>query len=126
MNSIEYVTEEVTTKDSISMPAGKRKYLWEEETEVSKSLKRVCMASSSEKNRYDHTYCIKSPCRLRNQVYDLTDKIESLQKKVYLSEKKIKRRDRKVSMLAVVVSELKEKNLINTDCATMREFLRSS
>ena len=46
---------------------------------------------------------------------------ESLQEKVYSSEMKIKRRDRKVSMLAAVVSELKEENLINTDCATMLE-----
>ncbi len=53
-------------------------------------------------------------------MYDLTDKIESLQKKV-VSSKKIKRRDKKVSTLASVVSELKEKNLINSDCATMLE-----
>ena len=121
MNSIENVTEEVITKDNISMPAGKRKYLGEEETEVSKSLKRVCMASSSEKNTYDHTYCMKSLRRLRNQLHDLTDKIKSLQKKVHSSKKKIKRRDKKVSTLAAVVSELKEKNLINSDCATMLE-----
>ena len=37
------------------------------------------------------------------------------------SKKKINRRDKKVSTLTSVVSELREKNLINNDCATILE-----
>ena len=69
----------------------------------------------------DHSYCIKSPRRTRRQVDYLTDKIENLTKKVNSSQKKTKRRDKKVSTLAAVVSELKDKNLINNDCANMLE-----
>jgi hypothetical protein len=37
------------------------------------------------------------------------------------SQQKTRRRNRKVSTLAAVVSELKEKNLIHNDCATLLE-----
>ena len=69
----------------------------------------------------DHSYCIKSPRRTRRQVDYLTDKIENLTKKLKSSQKKTGRRNKKVSTLAAVVSELKDKNLINNDCANMLE-----
>ena len=119
--SMQEVIEEITTEDNVSIAGVKRTYSDEVEIEVSTPPKRACTTSSSEKGANDHTYCIKSPRRLRNQVNDLTDKIESLKKKVKSSKKKINRRDKKVSTLASVVSELKEKNLINSDCATMLE-----
>ena len=72
-------------------------------------------------NVHDHPYCIKSPRRVRRQVDDLIDKVENLQKRLNTSQKKTKRRDKKVSTLTSVVSELREKNLINSDCATILE-----
>ena len=119
--SMQEVIEEITSEDNVSIAGVKRTYSDEVEIEVSTPPKRACTTSSSEKGANDHTYCIKSPRRLRNQVNDLTDKIESLKKKVKSSKKKINRRDKKVSTLASVVSESKEKNLINSDCATILE-----
>ena len=57
--------------------------------------------SSDEANDYDHFYYIRSPCRLRRKVDDLKDQVESLKKKLNISEKK------KVSSLMTVESELK-------------------
>ena len=116
--------------DSVSILSltGKRKHSEGEEielnctsSEVSKSPKRACMTSYTEKVAHDHTYCIKSPRRLKKNVYNLVDKIEGLQKKVKTFKQKTRRRNKKVSTLASVVSELKEKNLINTDCAALLE-----
>ena len=121
--SMQEVIEEISSEGNVSIAGVKRTYRYSDEVEieVSTSPKRACTTSSSEKGANDHTYCIKSPHRLRNQVNDLTDKIESLKKKVKSSKRKINRRDKKVSTLASVVSELKENNLINNDCATMLE-----
>ena len=126
--SLQDVTEEVIVEDNVSILGQKRKCSDDSEidendifSEVSRTLKRPRMTSSSEKSAHDHTYCIKSPRRLKTQVYGLVDKIENLQKKVKISQQKTRRRNRKVSTLASVVSELKEKNLINSDCATLLE-----
>ena len=81
----------------------------------------MILTSSSEKSANDHLYCIKSPHRARRQVDYLIDTVGNLKKRLKSSQKKTKRRDRKVSMLASVVSELKEKNLINSDCAALLE-----
>ncbi len=78
--SMQEVIEEITSKDNVSIAGVKRTYSDEVETEVSTSPKRACTTSSSEKGANDHTYCIKSPRRLRNQVNHLTDKIESLKR----------------------------------------------
>ena len=58
---------------------------------------------------------------MRRQVDDLTDKVENLQKKLRIAQQKTRRRNKKVSTLTAVVSELREKNLINSDCATILE-----
>ena len=126
--SIQDVTDEITVEDNVSTLGQKRKCLDDLEinedniqlSEVSRTLKRP-RTISSEKIAHDHTYCIKSPRRLKTQVYGLVDKIENLQKKVKISKQKTRRRNRKVSTLASVVSELKEKNLINSDCAALLE-----
>ena len=52
---------------------------------------------------------------------DLVDNVESLQKKLKTSHQKSRRLKKKVKTLADVVSELKEKNLINSDCAAILE-----
>ena len=48
---------------------------------------------------------------MRRQVDDLVDKLENLQKRLNTSQKKTRRRNKKVSTLTAVVSELREKNL---------------
>ena len=124
--SIQNVTD-VSDNSTVSIPTLKRKRSDEIESDesfnkVSSSQKRACMISHSELVECsDHSYFIKSPCRTRRQVDYLTDKIENLTKKVNSSQKKTKQRDKKVSTLAAVVSELKDKNLINNDCANMLE-----
>ena len=125
--SIQEVTEG-SSKDTVSMAGLKRKYPDEFESddvylspEVSSLPKRAHVTSTSEFGESDHTYHIRSPRRTRRQVDYLADKIEALTKKVKISQQKTRRRNRKVSNLIAVVSELKEKNLINNDCATMLE-----
>ncbi len=122
------LTEEVSSKETVSTPALKRKYSDEIETngnyisnEVSTCPKRARVTNSSDKGECDHSCCIKSPSRVRRQVDNLKNKVKSLQKRLKSSQQKTRRRNKKVSTLASVVSELKEKNLINNDCATMLE-----
>ncbi len=127
--SIQDVTDEITVEDNVSILGQKRKCLDDVEineddiqlSEVSRSPKRARTTSSSEKSAHDHTYCIKSPRRLKTQVYGLLDKIDNMKKRLKSSQKKTNRRNRKVSTLASVVSELKEKNLINSDCTALLE-----
>ncbi|CAB4037339.1 THAP domain-containing 9, partial, partial [Paramuricea clavata] len=120
--SMQEVVEKITIEDiNVSMPGGKRKYLDETETEVSASRKKARTTSASEMNVHDHPYCLQSPRRMRRQVDDLTDKVGNLQKKLRLAQQKTRRRNKKVSTLTAVVSELREKNLINSDCATILE-----
>ncbi|CAB4015287.1 THAP domain-containing 9 [Paramuricea clavata] len=119
--SMQHITDEVTNENSVSILGRKRTYSEVEINAVSTSPKRARTTSSSEKSANDHSYCIKSPRRARRQVDYLIDTVGNLKKRLKSSQKKTKRRDRKVSMLASVVSELKEKNLINSDCAALLE-----
>jgi hypothetical protein len=122
--SIQDITEEVTSDNNVSMLGRKMKFSDEieiEVNEVSTSPKRARTTSSSDNGANDHPYCIKSPRRVRRQVDYLIDEVESLKKRLKSSQKKTKRRDKKVSTLASVVNVLKEKNLINSDCAALLE-----
>ena len=120
--NMQEITEEVTIEDSVSMLGRKRTYSDDVEiNEVSTSPKRARTTSSSEKSAYDHSYCIKSPRRVRRQVDHLIGEVGNLKKKLKIAQQKTRRRYRKVSTLASVVSELKEKNLINSDCAALLE-----
>ena len=113
--STQDIVEEVTVTNSVSVSTSgqKRKYSDSTEicendllTQVKRSAKKPRTASSSNESVHDHTYCLKSPRRVKNQMYDLVDKIKNLQKKVKTSQQKTRRRNRKVSTLASVVSEL--------------------
>ena len=118
--SIQGVTEEVTSVGSVTISGEKRKHSNEIGiNEVSTSLKKARITGPSKIGECDHSYCIKSPRRLKTQVYGLVDKIENLteESENHLS-RKLGEGIRKVSTLASVVSELKEKNLINSDCAS--------
>ena len=74
-----------------SQPGKKRKLPDEFESEV----------SSDKANDYDHSYFIRSPCRLR-KVDDLIDQVESLKKKLKTSQKKACRLKKKLSSLMTV------------------------
>ena len=84
--SVEEVTEEIASDNSVSIIERKRKQSDESDlgcssTEVSVSPKRARLTSSCD-TRQDHPYCTGSPCKLRRQVDDLTDKVKSMQKKL--------------------------------------------
>ena len=126
--SIEEVTEEVnTSEDSVSILGRKRKHDDEIEIDANWSSNEVSLSpkrapSSPERAIRDHKYCITaSPRRMKRQMCDLVDKVESLQKKLKRSHQKSRRLKKKVNTLADVVSKLKEENLINNDCAAILE-----
>ena len=103
-----------------SILEGKRKYCGDSLNELCASPKKARVASCSEKDSNDQPCDVKSH-RLENQMNDLNNKVKNLQKRLKASQQKTRRRNKKVSTLAAVVSELKEKNLINNDCASMLE-----
>ena len=126
--SIEEVTEEVnTSEDSVSILGRKRKHDDEIEIDANWSSNEVSLSpkrapSSPERAIRDHKYCITaSPRRMKRQMCDLVDKVESLQKKLKRSHQKSRRLKKRVNTLADVVSKLKEENLINNDCAAILE-----
>ncbi|CAB4041035.1 THAP domain-containing 9, partial, partial [Paramuricea clavata] len=127
--SIQEVSEEVISEDNVSIQGRKRKHSDEivfdsncVSNEVSSSQKRARTTSSCDKAvRADHTYCIKSPRRMKRRLDDVVDNATILKKRLESSQKKLRRYRGKVSTLTTVVSELKEQNLINNDCATILE-----
>ena len=121
--SIQEVGEEVANEVDVSILGRKRKHSSGIEldencvsNEVSTSPKKAHMTSSC-----DHTYCMESPRRTKRRLDDLVDTATLLKKRLKSSQKKVGRYREKVSTLNSVVSELKEKNLINSDCANMLE-----
>ena len=62
------------------------------------------------------------PCDMRSHRLEnqMNNKVKNLQKRLKSSQQKTRRRNKKVST-AAVVSELKEKNLVNNYCASMLE-----
>ncbi|XP_028416401.1 THAP domain-containing protein 5-like [Dendronephthya gigantea] len=71
---------------------------------------------------HDHTYHIsKSPRRMKKHVDNLVNNLTNLQNKFKASKQKTRRLKRKVSTLESVVSELRQSNLINSDCAAILE-----
>jgi hypothetical protein len=128
--SMQEVSEEVISEDNVSIPRRKRKHSDKIEfdsncvsNEVSLSQKRARTTTSccDKSVPADHTYCIKSPRRMKSRLNDVVDKATILKKRLESSQKKLRRYREKVSTLTTVVSELKEQNLINNDCATILE-----
>ena len=123
--SIQDIGKNVTGDDHVSLAGNKRKYCGQFESyqsypdsKVSKYFKSSSV-TSSKNSAHDHTYCVKSPRRLKRQVDDLIDEAERLKKRVKTSKQKTRRLKRKVKSLTSVVSELKRKHLINEDCANI-------
>ena len=117
--SLQEVTEEVVSEGNVSIRLGrKRKHSMETELDQNCISNKVRARSTSSS---DHTYCIESPRRTKRRLDDLVDSATLLKKRLESSQKKVRRYRNKVSTLASVVSELKEKNLIGNDCATMLE-----
>ena len=106
------ISSEMKVENTVSsLPEKKRKLPDEFENDL----------SSDEANKYDHTYCIRSPRRLRRKVDDLIDQVENLKKRLDTSQKKTRRLKKKLSSLTTVVSELKKENLVSNDCASILE-----
>ena len=93
------------------------------ENERGSTPKRAHVVGSSEVGTvaHDHNYGMKSRPELKRQVDDLVTKATILKKRIDTSQKMTRRLRKKVDTLASVVSELKRKNMINSDCATMLE-----
>ena len=123
---IQGIIEEVVSEVEVGVPGKKRKSSEDVDTNDEYSFNEVSSSSKREditidKSACDHLYDMKSPCRLKRQVDDLIDKLESQKKKLKSSQTKTRRWKKKVATLADVVSKLKEEHLINSDCATMLE-----
>ena len=96
---------------------GKQKFSGEILNELCKSPKKARVAGSSKNNQ--PCECDVQIHRLKNQINYLNHKVKSLQKRLKSSQQKTQRGNKKVSTLAAVVSELKEKNLIHNECTSM-------
>ncbi|XP_028415048.1 uncharacterized protein LOC114538133 [Dendronephthya gigantea] len=117
--SVQGITKEVITDDVIAH-GRKRKPSDEDFDEMLingvSTPKRIHMSHVN----HDHTYHIsKSPRRMKKHVDNLVNKMTKLQNKCNASKQKTRRLKRKVSTLESVVSELRQSNLINSDCAAI-------
>ena len=110
-------SNEASGEVSASRVVGKRKFSGEILNELCKSPKKARVASSSKNDQ--PCECDVQIHRIKNQINDLNHKVKSLQKRLKSSQQKTRRGNKKVSTLAAVVSELKEKNLIHNECASM-------
>ena len=131
--SISNASDDILSNDSYSSIAGRKRNHDDEiesseltmitQTEVRSYPKRArTISSNSDKGASDdHTYCMKSPRRLKRQVDDLINKADSLKKKLKSYQAKTRRLKKKVSTLSAVVSELKKEHLISDDCANVLE-----
>lgn len=115
----EISSNEAGREVSVSRVVGKRNFSGEILNELCKSPKKARVASSSKNDQ--PCECDVQIHRLKNQINDLNHKVKSLQKRLKSSQQKTRRGNKKVSTLAAVVSELKEKNLIHNECASMLE-----
>lgn len=71
---------------------------------------------------HDHIYATtRSPRKLKKQMDKIIDSQRKTCRRLHVSRKKIKRIRRKVKSLQSVVDELRNKNLVSDDCATILE-----
>ena len=61
-----------------------------------------------EKISHDHSYCVRSPRRLRRKIDDIVAKAEKMKKKLKISQQKVCRL--RVITLSTVVSKLEKQN----------------
>ena len=99
---------------SANLPGEKRKlpaeYQVNNETgiKVGNSPKRARIIV--EKTSHDHSYCVRSPRRLRRKIDDIVAKAEKMKKKLKISQQKACRLKVRVSTLSTVVSKLEKQN----------------
>ena len=63
-----------------------------------------------EKISHDHSYCVRSPRRLRRKIDDIVAKAEKMKKKLKISQQKACRLRVRVITLSTVVSKLEKQN----------------
>ena len=108
------VEKEMDAIESTNLPGEKRKlpaeYQANSETgiKVGNSPKRARIIV--EKASHDHSYCVRSPRRLRRKVDDIVAKAERVKKKLKISQQKACRLKVRVSTLITVVSKLEKQN----------------
>ena len=108
------VEKERDAIESTNLPGEKRKlpaeYQVNNETgiKVGNSPKRACIIF--EKASHDHSYCVRSPRRLRRKIDDIVAKAEKVKKKLKISQQKAYRLRVRVSTLSTVVSKLEKQN----------------
>ena len=108
------VEKEMDAIESTNLPGEKRKlpaeYQANNETgiKVGDSPKRARIIV--EKASHDHSYCVRSPRRLRRKVDDIVAKAERVKKKLKISQQKACRLKVRVSTLITVVSKLEKQN----------------
>ena len=108
------VEKERDAIESTNLPGEKRKlpaeYQVNNETgiKVGNSPKRACI--TVEKASHDHSYCVRSPHRLRRKIDDIVAKAEKVKKKLKISQQKAYRLRVRVSTLSTVVSKLEKQN----------------
>ena len=83
--------------------------------------KKACVGSVKNAEN-DHTYCIsKSPPRLKRNIDNLLGTVDNLKRRLKQSQQKNCKLKRKVTSLTAVVGNLRKKNLISANCASMLE-----
>ena len=109
------VEKEMDAIESTNLPGEKRKlpaeYQVNNETgiKVGNSPKRARIVV--EKASYDHSYCVRSPRRLRRKIDDIVAKAEKVKKKLKISQQKACRLKVRLSTLSTVVSKLAKQNV---------------
>ena len=106
------VEKEMHAIESTNLPGEKGKlpaeYQVNNETGIIGSPKRARIIV--EKASHDHSYCVRSPRRLRRKIDDIVAKAEKVKKKLKISQQKACRLKVRVSTLSTVVSKLEKQN----------------
>ena len=119
------VEKEMDAIESTNLPGEKRKLPAEYQVNNKTGIKVGNSPKGAhiilEKVSHDHSYCVRSPRRLRRKIDDIVAKAEKVKKKLKISQQKARRLKVRVSTLSTVVSKLEKQNLFSSDCATILE-----
>lgn len=70
----------------------------------------------------DHNYCVlESPRKLKRKLADAIEKVESVQRKLKLSQQKVRRKKKQIMTMQQITMALKDKDLLSERCAETLE-----
>ena len=106
--------KEMDAIESTNLPGKRRKLSAEYQVNNETGIKvgnspkraRIIVAKVSR----DHSYCVRSPHRLRRKIDDIVAKAEKVKKKLKIYQQKACRLRVRVSTLSTVVSKLEKQN----------------